>query len=99
MRGTTPQVIFKIPLEATMISRARITFKKDQAILLAKDTEDCTVENGAVSTMLTRAETVLFPDNAYIKVQLEIQTPAGQSLKTRVHTVYSSELLNPEALK
>ena len=49
--------------------------------------------------MLTRAETVRFPDNAYIKVQLEIQTPAGQSLKTRVHTVYSSELLNPEVLK
>lgn len=98
MRGTTPKITFKIPLEKAMISKARISFKLGDKVLLAKCTSDCGIQNNEVSITLSREETLLFPDNTYIKTQLEIETPAGNVLKTPVYTVYSSELLDGEAL-
>lgn len=99
MRGTTPSVTFTIPLKKEMIAKAKITFKQDNEILLTKHTRSCTIEDGKISTSLTREETLLFPNSKHIKMQLEIETPAGQSHKTRVYTIYSSELLSEEALQ
>lgn len=90
MRGTTPVVTFKIPLKAEMITKAKMTFKHKK-VLFEKHTKDCTIEDGKVSTALTREETLLFPDGQYIKIQLEIETPAGQYCKTKPHSVFSTE--------
>lgn len=98
MRGLAPTVIFKIPLDKAMIAKVRISFKQGQNLIVKKHAA-CTIEDGRVSTTLTRAETVSFFDNSYVKLQLEGETTGGQPFKTGVHTAFVSELLNPEVLE
>lgn len=99
MRGTTPTITFKIPLEKSMIAKAKITFKQGDTVLLTKCTSACGINDNSVQTTLTRDESVKFPDNQHIKVQLEIETPAGDVLKTKPFLVWSSELLDGGALE
>ena len=98
MRGTAPTITFKIPLDASVIAKAKITIKHKR-VLLEKYTKDCFIEDGKVSTTLTREESLLLPDNQYVQIQLEIETVTGQPLKTKVHSAYSSELLSSEVLR
>ena len=98
MRGTTPTITFKIPLEAAVIAKAKITIKHKR-VSLEKHTKDCVIEDGKVSTTLTREETLLFPDNQYVQIQMEIETQAGQVCKTGIHSAYSTELLSSEVLR
>jgi hypothetical protein len=99
MRGTTPNLTFKISLAADMIAKAKIAFKQGKVLLLAKHTNDLDIKDGEVSVTLTRAESLLFPDNSTVRVQLEVETTEGLALKTKACNVYCSELLSPEVLR
>ena len=93
MRGTTPTLTYKISLTA------KIAFKQGKVELLTKHTSDLSIKDGEVSVTLTRAESLRFPDNSTVRVQLEIETTEGKALKTKAKDVYSSELLSPEVLR
>lgn len=99
MRGTTPTHTFKLPFGTEYVAKAKVSYKHGDELLLRKDTADCKLEGNTISVTLTREETVKFPDDAIIKVQLEIETPAGDALKTRVYSLHASELLDEGALQ
>ena len=99
MRGTTPTHTFKLPFDVGIVKKAKITYKYGDSVILKKNTNDCTLEGNTISVKLTREETIKFPDDAIVKVQLEIETNAANCLKTVVYKLYSSELLNEEPLQ
>ena len=98
MRGTTPIHTFYLPFSAEDIAKAKVVYKVDDQILVKKNTSDCKMESNSISVTLTREETVKFPDNTIVKAQLEVETKAGESLKTDVYKLWSSELLDEEKL-
>lgn len=100
MRGTTPRVKYKLPqpLTSEMVTKAKVTFKYAGKVLLIKNTADLTIKDNAVEVRLSRADTVKFPDDQYIKVQLEIETASGDVWKTKAQPIYSTELLDEGSL-
>ena len=100
MRGTTAKIKYNLrhPLTSDMIAKAKISFKHVGKVILTKHTADCTIKDNAVEARLTREDTLKFPDDQYIKVQLEVETTSGDVLKTKAQTVYSNELLDDGSL-
>ena len=98
MRGTTPIHTFQLPFSAENVAKAKVAYKEGNNLLFKKNTTDCKMEANSIIVALTREETIKFPDNTIIKVQLEIETKAGESLKTDVYKLWSSELLDEGSL-
>ena len=94
MRGTTPTLTLRLPFEVSMVAKAKVAFKLDKTVLLTKHTADIEKKENTLTVRLTREETLNFPDDAQLKVQWEIETPAGDVLKTVVYRVYTGELLD-----
>lgn len=98
MRGTTPTHTFVIPFDTSMVAKAKVSYKYGGTVLFKKNTADCTMDGNKISVTLTREDTIKFPDNVRIKVQLEVETTAGESLVSKVFERYSGELLDEGGL-
>lgn len=98
MRGTTPKLIYDLPFDASMVAKAKVVIKQGETLLLRKNTADCTLSGSTLSLQLTREDTVKLPDDQYVSVQLEVETPGGDSLVTVPTDVYTGRLLDEEAL-
>lgn len=98
MRGTTPKIKFRLPFDSYVVAKAKVSFKYAGKVLLLKHTADLDMQDDIVEVRLSREETLLFPDDQNIKVQLEIETADREALKTKVYTVHASELLDEGGL-
>lgn len=97
-RGTTPTHIFKLPFTTEYVSKVKIAYKQDTAVVLRKNTEDCKLEDDRVSVTLTREESLLFNSQAFVKVQLEAELREGGTLVSDIFVLRVAELLCEEAL-
>lgn len=98
MRGTTPHLTFTLPFDASMVAKAKLVIKQGDTLLLRKNTADCALQGNTLTARLSRAETLQLPEDERVFVQLEIETPVGDSLVTAPVTLYTGQLLDEEAL-
>lgn len=99
MRGTTATLTYELPFSIDMISKAKIVIKYGDTVLIRKAKAECELADNSISVKLTRAETVKLPENDRVSIQLEIETPAGDSMVTDPETIYTGQLLDEEDLK
>lgn len=99
MRGTTPIHTFKLAIEAEQIKKVKVAYHHNGKVHVVKNTSDCTIKDGKLSCRLSRSETIRFPDNVMVGVQAEIETHAGDSLKTPVYYINSGVLLDEGELE
>ena len=95
--GTTPTFEFEIPLEAKVVTRAKITFRQNRTIIVEKK-DECVIGEKKISVDLTQEETFLFDPRYKADVQLRVVTPEGEVLATDVHTIDVLECLDREVL-
>lgn len=97
-RGTTPTHIFTLPFSTEYVSKVKVAYKQDATVVLRKNTQDCKLEGDKVSVTLTREESLLFNDRAFVKVQVEVELREGGTLVSAVYVLRLDELLCEEAL-
>ena len=98
MRGQTPKIVYELPFDGELISKAKVVIKYGNEVLIRKSTKDCHIEDNVLSVSLSREESVKLPDRQRVYVQLEIETPAGDHLVTEPEERYSGWLLDEEEL-
>lgn len=96
-RGTTPTLTFSLPFKTNSISKAKLMLKQS-GVTLSKHTEDATMKDNTISWKLTSKETMLFKDNSFASVQIQVITSKGESLVSDIHQEFISEYLDSEVM-
>ena len=98
MRGVTPTHTFKVPVDASNISRVMVIYAQNGTEVFHKDTEDCVIEGNRVSVTLKQEDTLKLSDSTHVKIQIRIKTKDGVALKSIPKVVDVTECLNDEVI-
>ena len=97
-RGTTPKHIFQVPIDTSLINKVKITYCQKDREILVKRTEDCTIEDGVISTRLSQEDTFKFECNLYVTIQVRILTTSGDVLTSEPIMASVGKCLDDEVL-
>lgn len=97
-RGSTPTHIFNVSLDPDLISKVRILYSQNKALVLKKEHSDCVIEGQKITVKLTQADTLAFKDGT-AEVQLRINTPSGDSIPSQIYIVSVERLLENEVFE
>ena len=85
IRGTTPTFLWNLPFQSSLIKSAEIILKYSDAnkeILIEKTKDDCILGETSIAVTLTQEETLQFPAQASVFVQLRVLLNDGTALAT-----------------
>lgn len=86
--GTTPYVRCNLPFGVDMITKAEFTieyFAGSKRELIVKHLSDSVSDGPCLYFPLTQEETLKFPDNSWVNIQLRLLTTDGKVLATSPH--------------
>lgn len=98
-RGTTPTHTFTLPLDASGIKTAQVTYAQAGRVVLTKQTPDIAVEENSVSYKLTQEETLLFNASERVELQIRLLTMGGDALASSIISIGVERILNDEVLE
>lgn len=99
IRGTTPTYTFEVPVDMASIKSVRITYAQGRNIVLTKQIEDCTMQDGTITVTLTQQETLRFAESANVGIQLRVLMDDGLALSTSVMYVTVGACLDNEVIE
>lgn len=77
MRGTTPTFRFIFKHNLDKVTKAVATFACNRETIVEKELKDMLVDGDTIVLQLTQEETLLFPQNSIIELQLAIAAESG----------------------
>lgn len=98
MKGTTPTIAYKIPIDLGDIKNFSVTFRIDGEIVLKKEKVDCVIEDNKIFVQLSQEETLLLPRNKIVETQVKLLFMDGNVLKTKPKNLYSGDILDEEVI-
>lgn len=84
LKGTTPTHIFHVDIDVSVIKEVKITYSQKNNVILTKRTEDCTIEDGMISTRLSQEDTFMFEPNSHVTIQVRVLTLGGDALTSNL---------------
>ena len=76
-RGTTPTFRFIFKQDIGKITKAVATFACNRKIIFEKELSDMVSDGNTLSLKLSQEETLLFPQNTFIEVQIAVACDNG----------------------
>ena len=76
-RGTTPTFRFIFKQDIGMITKAVATFSCNRNIIFEKELSDMVADGNTLSLKLSQEETLLFPQNSVIELQIAVACDNG----------------------
>ena len=95
--GTTPTYTFKLPFATDVVSKAKVTFRQNNKVVLEK-TDVCVLEGDIIKVSLTQEETFMFTFPGKAEVQLRIVTQGNDALASAPFLFLVEECLDKEVL-
>lgn len=97
-RGTTPTHTFEVDTDTSLIKEVKIIYSQKDKEILVKRTEDCTIEDGVISTKLSQEDTFLFEGNTIVTIQVRVLTMGGDALTSDLIMTGVGKCLDDEVL-
>lgn len=99
MPGSTPTQVFELPFDTKELEKISVTYALDTMILLEKEQSDCILENNYIIINLSEEETLSFPTNKVIEVQLKILTKSDKVYISPSYRLGIQKTLNRRLMK
>ena len=102
IKGTTPTLHFKLPIETKIIKAAEIVVQyvdNFKTVTIERTLEECTVGENSIAAVLTQEETLALPAPAIAKVQLRVLTIDGTAFASLPFEVTVKELLKESVIE
>ena len=98
IRGTTPTHQFTLSFDTDRLRCVRIIYAQNDEIVLAKDTDDCTLDGPTITVTLSQEETFRFDCKEFAQIQVRVLTRANESLvspiiKEKIEKCLDSEVM------
>lgn len=82
-RGTTPTLIFSLPVDASSVECLFITFCQNKKIIIEKNINDCELSNYTLNCTLSQKDTLAF-NIGTIDMQIRLRTIDGTAMASNV---------------
>ena len=97
IRGTTPELVFELPYDASSVKDLRITFEQ-RCFKLVKKLADVAVEGHTIKVKLTQKETLKFKAGEAIKWDIKVIFIDGNVVPSDIYEMPCYDTLNDEVL-
>lgn len=85
IRGTTPKLDFRIPMDVSNIKVLYVTFSQNEKIILDKELSDFSVsDSNILSLTLTQDDTLAFKHNLPVELQVRCRLRDGTALASKI---------------
>ena len=99
IRKTTPTHTWILSIPVETISKIEAYYSVNKSVILKKRTEDFTLKDNTASVNLSSEETLLFPNDGFVEIQLFVKTVDGGIVGTIAQKVYCDKCLCDEVIE
>lgn len=99
IRKTTATHTWTLSIPVDTISKIEAYYSVNKKLILKKRTEDFVLNDNTAAVKLTSEETLLFPNDSYIDIQLFVKTVNGEVMGTDIQKIYCAECLCDEVIE
>lgn len=98
-RGTTPTFTFKLPIAASSLTEAVISFRQAGGASMDKLLSDCTVSEDTLTVSLTEEETLSLRARTVQPLEIQLRVGVGTArMASQIFTVPVERILKDGAL-
>lgn len=97
-RLTTPEHKFTLQIDPSVISKIRITYAQNNAIVLTKENGDVSLDGNVATVKLTQEETKKFVADKEVEIQARVLTLGGDALASEIIKVDVQKVLDDEVM-
>ena len=97
-RLTTPEHRFTLQLDPSAISKIRITYAQNNAIVLTKEGEGVSLDGNVARVKLTQEETKKFTAEKEVEIQVRVLTLGNDALASDIIKVDVQKVLDDEVM-
>ena len=92
-RGTTPSLIFNLPIDPTTLTQAWITISQNNNVVINKTLAECQIQDTSIICSLSQQDTLLLQKRIDAQVQLRVLTEGGDALASPIYSVKVQDIL------
>lgn len=97
-RLTTPEHKFTLQIDPSVISKVRITYAQNNAIVLTKEGEEVSLDGNVARVKLTQEETKKFTADKEVEIQVRVLTLGNDALASDIIKVDVKKVLDDEVM-
>lgn len=97
-RLTTPEHKFTLQIDPAVISKVRITYAQNNAIVLNKEGDAVSLDGNIAKVKLTQEETKEFQSNKEVEIQVRVLTLGGDALASDIIKADVKKVLDDEVM-
>ena len=97
-RLTTPEHKFTLQIDPSVISKVRITYAQNNAIVLNKEGDAVFLDGNIAMVKLTQEETKKFTADKEVEIQVRVLTLGGDALASDIIKVDVKKALDDEVM-
>lgn len=98
-RGTTPTFTFTLEFDASLLTKATVSFRQAGGVIIDKDLADCVVESNTLTVSLTEAETLSLRAMTLYPMEIQLRAGIGEArLVSQIWEVPVEHILKDGAL-
>lgn len=97
-RLTTPEHKFTLQIDPSVISKVRITYAQNNAIVLTKENSHVSLDGNIARVKLTQEETKKFCADKEVEIQVRVLTLGGDALASDIIKVDVQKVLDDEVM-
>lgn len=83
-RGTTPTVVFRLPVDTAMLAEAWVTFSQNEVTVIDKELKDLVLAGNALIVKLTQEETLMLDHEAIVEMQVRVRSVDGEAVTSDI---------------
>ena len=97
-RLTTPEHKFTLQIDPSVISKIRITYAQNNAIILTKEDDAVSLDGNIARVKLTQEETKKFTADKEVEIQVHVLTLGNDALASDIIKVDVKKVLDDEVI-
>lgn len=83
-RGTTPTVVFTLPVDTAMLAEAWVTFSQNEVTVIDKELKDLVLAGNALIVKLTQEETLMLDHEMIVEMQIRVRSVDGEAVTSDI---------------
>lgn len=93
IRGTTPELTFKLPFSADTLSEIYISFAQNRTVIFEKTKSECTIDGNLIKVHLNQQDTLNLKNELTVEVQIRAITNGGDRIASHIIQASAKRIL------
>lgn len=98
MKGTTPTILYTLPIELNDVKNFSVTFSQGGEPIITKMKSDCEITDGKIIVRLSQEDTLKLQANKIVETQIKFLFSDGNVVPTKIKQLYAKRILDEQVI-